>query len=302
MSEESTNPLAVSVETPAPVEASVETPEASVEAPQAASVNLKDMIGDDLSFTDNVFASMPLEEGENPDKYKALGDKFNSVGSLAKSYLNLERMLSKDKMPIPTDNDGDEVWDQAYKALGRPETPDGYEAPEGLPQEAKEQTDKIFHEAGLSQKQASKLYANIAQALEQNSSNQEQASQASAETAIQSLESEFGPRGGESYQQALDKAQTVAKHLGLDVSEFWTMPGFAGKLASQYETLMGSKIRGVESGRIGSAQSIDDQIHDIQNNPSNPYYTAYRDGDPAIHKRVLDLFAAKQELQIGGGL
>jgi len=137
MSEESTNPLAVSVEAPAPVEASVETPEASVEAPQAASVNLKDMIGDDLSFTDNVFASMPLEEGENPDKYKALGDKFNSVGSLAKSYLNLERMLSKDKMPIPTDNDGDEVWDQTYKALGRPETPDGYEAPEGLPQRPK---------------------------------------------------------------------------------------------------------------------------------------------------------------------
>jgi hypothetical protein len=300
MSEEVENPLAAPATEAAPAAEITETQatESVVQEVESKAVNLKDMVGDDLSFNGNVFEKLPIDDGENPDKYKALGDKFNSVSSLAKSYLNLERMLSKDKMPIPTDNDGDEVWDQAYKALGRPETPDGYEAPEGLPPEAKEQTDKIFHEAGLSQKQASKLYANIAQALESASQNEEQSSQASVESAIQSLESEFGPRGGDAYQQALDKAQTVAKHLGLDVAEFWTMPGFAGKLASQYETLMGSKVRGVESSRISSAQSIDDQIHDIQNNPSNPYYTAYRDGDPAIHKRVLELFEQKAALTI----
>ena len=291
------NPLAAPTEAAPPAEA---TPVAeAAPATEAATVNLKDLMGEDLTFKENVFEKMTFDEGENPDKYKALGDKFNSVGSLAKSYLNLERMLSKDKMPIPTENDGDEVWDQAYRSLGRPETPDGYEAPEGLPPEAKEATDKIFHEAGLSQKQASKLYTNIAQALEQNTQSQEESSQASVEAAIQSMESEFGPRGGDAYQQALDKAQTVAQHLGLDTPEFWGMPGFAGKLASQYETLMGSKVIGVDNGRIGSSQSIDDQIRDIQTNPSNPHYTAYRDGDPAIHKRVLQLFERKAELELG---
>ena len=113
------------------------------------------------------------------------------------------------------------------------------------------------------------------------------------------MEADFGPRGGESYQQALDKAQVVAKHLGLDVADFWTMPGFASRLASQYDTLMGSKIRGVENTSITSAQSIDEQIHDIQHNPSNPYYTAYRDGDRAAHQKVLKLFEEKAALALG---
>ena len=297
MSEETVNPLAAQ-----PTEALVvEQVEAAPAAPAqpVATTNLKDFIGDDLSFKENIFDRLPLEEGENVDKYKALGDKFNSVSSLAKSYLNLERMLSKEKMPIPTDNDGDEVWDQAYKALGRPETPQGYQAPEGIDPDAKAATDAIFHEAGLSQRQASKLYARIAKALEDNANNQQQQSTQSIEQAVQALEADFGPRGGESYQQALDKAQVVAKHLGLDVADFWTMPGFASRLASQYDTLMGSKIRGVENTSITSAQSIDEQIHDIQHNPSNPYYTAYRDGDRAAHQKVLKLFEEKAALALG---
>ena len=297
MSEETVNPLAAQP-TEAPVAKQVEAAPAAPAQP-VATTNLKDFIGDDLSFKENIFDRLPLEEGENVDKYKALGDKFNSVSSLAKSYLNLERMLSKEKMPIPTDNDGDEVWDQAYKALGRPETPQGYQAPEGIDPDAKAATDAIFHEAGLSQRQASKLYARIAKALEDNANNQQQQSTQSIEQAVQALEADFGPRGGESYQQALDKAQVVAKHLGLDVADFWTMPGFASRLASQYDTLMGSKIRGVENTSITSAQSIDEQIHDIQHNPSNPYYTAYRDGDRAAHQKVLKLFEEKAALALG---
>jgi hypothetical protein len=297
VSEETTNPLAAEP-TEAPATEQVEAAPAAPAEP-VATANLKEFVGDDLSFKENIFDRLPLEEGENVDKYKALGDKFNSVSSLAKSYLNLERMLSKEKMPIPTDNDGDEVWDQAYKAMGRPESPEGYQAPAGIDPEDKAATDAIFYDAGLSQRQASKLYGQIAKALEENASNQQEQSTQSVEQAVQSLEADFGPRGGENYQQALDKAQVVAKHLGLDVADFWTMPGFASRLASQYDTLMGSKIRGVENTSITSSQSIDEQIHDIQNNPSNPYYTAYRDGDRAAHQKVLKLFEEKAALQLG---
>jgi len=105
VSEETVNPLAAQP-TEAPVAEQVEAAPAAPAEP-VATTNLKEFIGDDLSFKENIFDKLPLEEGENVDKYKALGDKFNSVSSLAKSYLNLERMLSKEKMPIPTDNDGD---------------------------------------------------------------------------------------------------------------------------------------------------------------------------------------------------
>ena len=84
--------------------------------------------------------------------------KFTTVEGLAKSYINAETMIGKDKIVIPTT---EEEWSDAYTKLGRPEAADGYELniPEGLP------IDDNFtngfkaaaHEAGLNQAQLQKL-------------------------------------------------------------------------------------------------------------------------------------------------
>ena len=53
--------------------------------------------------------------------------KFNSPADLFKSYVSLESMLGKNKVPIPDENAPQEEWDKFYEKLGRPKTPDEYE-------------------------------------------------------------------------------------------------------------------------------------------------------------------------------
>ena len=64
--------------------------------------------------------------------------KFKDVPSLAKSYVELQGALGKDRIALPGKDAKPEEWDAVYAKLGRPETVAGYELaewkpPEGLP-------------------------------------------------------------------------------------------------------------------------------------------------------------------------
>lgn len=51
---------------------------------------------------------------------------IKDVGNLARSYVNAQRLIGADKLPMPV-NPTDEDLDNIYGRLGRPETPDGYQ-------------------------------------------------------------------------------------------------------------------------------------------------------------------------------
>lgn len=120
------------------MEEQVEAPVEQVEAPQAPSWN-----------------------GSLSDEYKSLPtfEKFKSADDLAKSYVNLEKMVGKDKIVMPKDEKDVDGWNTVYSRLGRPEAPDKYEVkldlPEGLsvPDEAINSFKSVAHQYGLSNKQ-----------------------------------------------------------------------------------------------------------------------------------------------------
>lgn len=70
-----------------------------------------------------------------------------------KSYRELERTLSQDKVVLPKDDAKPEEWDAVYNRLGRPESPDKYVMPEGADEAAFKALAPALHKAGLSQKQ-----------------------------------------------------------------------------------------------------------------------------------------------------
>ena len=78
--------------------------------------------------------------------------KFTDIGALAKSYINAEQMIGKDKIVIPSTED---EWSNAYQKLGRPDSPDGYEIGkvEGLEvnDDAMGFFKGLFHQTGLNQ-------------------------------------------------------------------------------------------------------------------------------------------------------
>ena len=88
---------------------------------------------------------------------------FTDVGAMAKSLVNAQSMIGADKVAIPGKHATDEDWGEVCRKLGRPDTPDGYELVNEMP-EGIEQNDDMLnwfrataHEIGMTPTQAQKM-------------------------------------------------------------------------------------------------------------------------------------------------
>ena len=83
--------------------------------------------------------------------------KFEDVGSLGKSYLELQKMVGS-RIKIPTDESSDDEVNDFYSKVGRPDSPDKYvvNLPEGTDydNELIGQFYEVAYKNGLSNKQA----------------------------------------------------------------------------------------------------------------------------------------------------
>lgn len=114
------------------------------------------------------------------------------VERMAKSYGELEKTVGLDKIALPpVGADGKPDWskgDAVFKALGRPDTAEGYtafKAPEGKAFSAEEKAlhgeiGKLLHSAGVADWQANKIAAGLAQL--QSGKEGQSAEQKDAET------------------------------------------------------------------------------------------------------------------------
>lgn len=66
--------------------------------------------------TANWISSLPKELQED-----ATLKKFNDVQGLAKSYLNAQKLIGADKIPVPNQHATEEDWQNVYKKLGLPD-------------------------------------------------------------------------------------------------------------------------------------------------------------------------------------
>ena len=152
---------------------------------------------------------------ENFREEKSLSN-FNNMEDFVKSYLHAQKLVGADKIPVPNKHATDEDWNEVFKRLGAPDTPDGYKY-NFKDQEVDENSVKAFnetaHRLGLLPKQAEgliKFYNELNQ--NQSQSLEEQAAQAQMNTEAE-LKKEFGPQ----YSKRLDQAKKLAVNsLGED--------------------------------------------------------------------------------------
>jgi hypothetical protein len=63
-------------------------------------------------------------------------ENIKSVGDLANSWVNAQKLIGKEKLPVPTGPEDKETWNTVYSRLGRPEKAEGYEInKDGIPSE-----------------------------------------------------------------------------------------------------------------------------------------------------------------------
>src|SRR5262245_14690639 len=110
--------------------------------------------------TRDFLKTLPKDLQENPSL-----SRYSNTEGLARAYVNLERTLGTEKVPIPKDPNDQEAWDRYYTAGGRPAEPAAYsfQKPDVLPDgmvwdEAMEGWWRgAAFESGLNQRQAQKL-------------------------------------------------------------------------------------------------------------------------------------------------
>ena len=191
MENQTTAPEVQSEQTEAVVQNNEATPQTVLtETEQPKETNFKDLIPE--SFREE----------------KSLNN-FNNMEDFVKSYLHAQKLVGSDKIPVPNKHATDEDWNEVFKKLGAPDTPEGYKYDlkgEEMDEGSIKEFNQTAHRLGLLPKQAeglikfyNEMNANQANNLE------EQAAQAQMNTEAE-LKKEFGPQ----YAKRLDQAKRLA--------------------------------------------------------------------------------------------
>ena len=155
-------------------------------------------------------------------------EHIQDVGALAKSYVNAQSMIGADKIAIPGKHATDEDWGEVYRRLGRPDSPEGYELTNELPEGAEASDDMLSwfkgaaHDAGLTPQQAQKLlggYNEMLGTMVQNDNGQAEQMRVDAEME---LKREFGA----AYDDRMANGNAVLQEFGTeDISEIQLADG-----------------------------------------------------------------------------
>ena len=146
-------------------------------------------------------------------------ENINSMEDLLKGYVHAQKLVGTNKIPVPNKHSTDEDWNEVFKRLGAPDTPEGYKynlKDVEMDQSQVSEFNKTAHQLGLLPKQAeglikfyNEMNGNIA------ATQEEQAAQAQLNTETE-LKKEYGPQ----FAKRLDQAKKLAvSTLGQDFLE-----------------------------------------------------------------------------------
>lgn len=155
-----------------------------------------------------------------------------------KSYYDTEKFKGvpvEKVLTLPKDETDAEGYQKIYKALGKPDAPDGYkiDIPEGVDSSYAKEAAKWFHEAGLNQSQVEKLVKfNNDFAAAMNKQAQDAAILKQTEIDAQSaaelkkLTAEMG--GQAKYEESMELGRRFAKANGWDADLLSKIEGVVG--------------------------------------------------------------------------
>ena len=233
---------------------------------------------------------------------EALREKFSSIPALVGGYKNAVQLVGKDKVVRPEDGASEEIWNEYFKAGGRPDDPEGYELPkpedEDIPwsEERAEGFKKLAHSLGLSQKQVEGLSKWDLEGIIEGRDSLQAQQQEAQEAASAALKKDWGGL----YDRNMETAQRAAKFLGgdelLSEPQLADNPMFIKMMQKCGEIIGEKKLVGNREGLDGfdgDPQRELDMIMSGKDRDSDLYYNSeqkYSDAERApIKARVKKL-------------
>ena len=156
----------------------------------------------------NEFLSMIPEELRDHPSISPIKD----VENLARSYVNAQRLIGTDKIPMPA-NPTEEDLDRIYDRLGRPSTPEDYGiAADGsvVTEEVAKEYSDIAHKLRLTPDQAQGILEYYRGTVEQSGAATLEMAEIAREETVSSLKQEWG----RAFEQKVDAAARVAQEFG----------------------------------------------------------------------------------------
>ena len=146
-------------------------------------------------------------------------ENFNNMEDFVKSYLHAQKMVGADKIPVPNKHSTDEDWNEVFKRLGAPGSPDDYKydfKDQEMDSQQVQEFNKTAHRLGLLPKQAEGLIKFYNEMNGNIAANQEEAAAQAQLNVETELRKEFGPQ----FNKRLDQAKRLAVNsLGQDFLE-----------------------------------------------------------------------------------
>ena len=212
--------------------------------------------------------------GELSDDLKGMIDAkgWKSPGDALQSYRQLEEFMGADKagrgLVMPKSEDDSKGFDKIYKALGRPESPEGYELL-GAVKEGEydkgylDAMGQAMHQAGLSKRQALALTnANQAQfqAMQQAQADAHQAEVAEAQASLSAEDKELARRGFRFLELEAKDAVAIEHYLG--VKKAAGIFAKIGRAMGEDSPIDGAKGSGLQTSAADAKRRMDERYAD----------------------------------------
>src|SRR5210317_28116 len=245
----------------------------------------------------NEFLSMLPEEIRSHPSLSPIKD----VENLARSYVNAQRLIGADKIPVPV-NPTDEDLDNIYNRLGRPESVDGYEiAVDGniVTEDVAKSYADIAHKLRLTPDQANGImdyYRSMASQASEMTTEAETQQRSQTEMALRKewgddfdariedagkIAQQFG--GGELLEMKLADGTKVGNHPDF-IKAFAKIAEFRQSVTSE------DTVSDAPSSSMMTRQSAQQEIDAIMNDKSHAYWDRKNViGRQAAIERVQDL-------------
>lgn len=239
-------------------------------------------------------ATLPPELREAPSIAK-----FQDPAALAKSYAELETLIGRKGVIVPTEKDGPDVHAAYRKALGIPESADGYELkpPAGAEAAWHEDTAKAFaakaHAIGLTPTQAKAVaewYGGLA-------TEQMKAAAEGIEPDGRKMEDVLRSEWGAAYPAKVEMAKRAAKAFAPDASVLDALEAKVGgsallRMFASIGEKMGEDVpAGMGQGRSGAMTPADAaaELARIRGDIKGPYWDRMHPEHKFIVERALSL-------------
>lgn len=247
--------------------------------------------GDKITW-DQIKQNIPEELKDDPTL-----SRITSVENLVKSYVNAQRSIGKDKVPVPDKHASEDDWKEVFKKLGNPESLDEYNVnAEPQNEEFFNEMKKAAHENGVLPWQFEKMMETFDNYGKEVSQKSEAQQKAEYDEAVGALKKEWG----EAFDSNVKKANIALKEFlpnkedrdALIQAGFGRDPKVVRLLANAAQQLSEDVFVGQGASEFSSVTPEDalKKAREIQGNPEHPYRKPDHPNHQAAKKEVADLY------------